>query len=110
MNHDCPFCNLSRPLIVENEVVRAFWDGSPASPGHALVIPRAHIPTWVDADSAIHHAMTDAVPAVIQAIQARGLRPDGYNIGVNVGAAAGQTVFHLHMHIIPRYMGGLPQP
>jgi diadenosine tetraphosphate (Ap4A) HIT family hydrolase len=79
------------------------------SPGHALVIPRRHVATWFDASLEEKAELLAAVDAARAAIE-RTNSPDGYNIGVNVGAAAGQTVFHLHVHVIPRYKGDVKEP
>lgn len=87
----------------------ALWDAYPVSPGHALIIPRRHIATWFDATDAERAALaaaTEQVKAEIEKLH----RPDGYNIGINVGEAAGQTVFHLHVHVIPRYRGDVALP
>jgi len=106
----CPLC--SPPLdrvAFEHGLVRALWDAFPVSPRHLLVVPRRHIATWFDATeeerTAILKALDDA-KALIDG--QRG--PDGYNIGINVGRAAGQTVFHLHVHLIPRYSGDVADP
>ncbi len=85
------------------------WDRFPVAAGHALVIPRRHVTTWFDATPEEHGALVAAIERVRQEILQRH-KPDGFNIGINVGAAAGQTVFHLHIHIIPRYHGDVPDP
>jgi diadenosine tetraphosphate (Ap4A) HIT family hydrolase len=106
----CPFCSpapdrvaFGRPLVL------ALWDAFPASPGHLLVVPRRHVATWFDASAEEHEAIRQALDEGRQVIAGR-YGPDGYNIGVNVGRAAGQTVFHLHVHLIPRYKGDVPHP
>jgi diadenosine tetraphosphate (Ap4A) HIT family hydrolase len=81
----------------------------PASPGHALVVPRRHVAGWFDATRAEQRELLEAVDVARARIEASHA-PDGFNIGVNVGAAAGQTVFHLHVHVIPRYTGDVPDP
>ncbi len=87
----------------------ALWDLYPISPGHALVIPRRHMPSLFDATEAERSALLAMVNTTKAIIDERH-RPDGYNIGVNVGAAAGQTVFHLHIHVIPRFAGDVDDP
>lgn len=87
----------------------AFWDGFPVSDGHALIVPRRHVATWFDASDEERAELLAAVQVVRAKIEET-RRPDGYNIGINVGEAAGQTVFHLHVHVIPRYRGDVPQP
>ena len=106
----CPFCSPAPDRIAfERPLVLALWDAFPASPGHLLVVPRRHVPTWFDATAEEHEAIRGALDEARQLIDARH-RPDGYNIGANVGRAAGQTVFHLHVHLIPRYAGDVPDP
>ena len=87
----------------------AICDGYPVSPGHALVIPRRHIPSLFDATEPEQSALLSMVNSTKAIIDERH-HPDGYNIGVNVGAAAGQTVFHLHLHVIPRFVGDVKDP
>jgi diadenosine tetraphosphate (Ap4A) HIT family hydrolase len=106
----CPFCFPEASRIFHaGELVLGLWDGYPVSPGHALLVPRRHVETWFDATAAERNELTGAVEAARAAILRRH-RPDGFNIGVNVGAAGGQTVFHLHVHVIPRYAGDVPDP
>ena len=106
----CPFCDPpTARLFFSNQLVVGLWDAYPVSPGHALLIPRRHMENWFDADSQERAALcvaTDTAKAIIDERH----RPDGYNIGINCGAAAGQTVFHLHIHLIPRYAGDFADP
>ncbi len=96
-------------MFLENEEVVGIWDGYPVSPGHALLIPRRHIATWFDATRKEQQGLMAAVDAAKAAIEKQH-RPDGYNIGINSGVAAGQTIHHLHVHVIPRYEGDSPDP
>jgi superfamily II DNA or RNA helicase/HKD family nuclease/diadenosine tetraphosphate (Ap4A) HIT family hydrolase len=89
--------------------VRAFLDAFPVSPGHTLIVPRRHIADWFDATDAERAEMLSVMDAV-RSIHARDYRPDGWTIGLNVGSAAGQTVPHAHLHMIPRYTGDVPDP
>jgi diadenosine tetraphosphate (Ap4A) HIT family hydrolase len=73
------------------------------------VVPRRHVAGWFDATRAEQRELLEAVDVARARIEASHA-PDGFNIGVNVGAAAGQTVFHLHVHVIPRYTGDVPDP
>ena len=87
----------------------AVWDAFPVSKGHALVIPLRHVANPFDATAAEHEALVRMVAAVRDTVDELH-HPAGYNIGVNVGVAAGQTVHHLHVHVIPRYEGDVPDP
>lgn len=95
--------------VAANDLAFAIRDGFPASPGHTLVVPRRLIPDWDSATPAEREAILALVDTVKQDLRER-LRPDGFNLGVNEGAAAGQTIFHLHFHVIPRYSGDVPDP
>lgn len=95
--------------IASNRSAFAIPDGYPVSPGHSLVVPRRLIATWWEASDEERRdlwALVDEVKAILDAIQ----EPDGYNVGFNAGRAAGQTVSHLHLHVIPRYDGDVPDP
>jgi superfamily II DNA or RNA helicase/diadenosine tetraphosphate (Ap4A) HIT family hydrolase/HKD family nuclease len=106
----CPFCQPDPGRVFyENERVVGLWDAFPVSPGHALLVPKRHIAGWFDASADERQALADAIAVARDAIVRR-YRPDGFNIGANVGEAAGQTVFHLHVHVIPRYLGDVPDP
>jgi superfamily II DNA or RNA helicase/HKD family nuclease len=106
----CPFCAPSSDKVFfPGELVVGIWDAFPVSPGHALLTPRRHVAEWFDATPEEQTELLRAI-AVAKAVIETKHRPDGYNIGINVGRAAGQTVFHLHVHVIPRYMGDVPDP
>lgn len=106
----CPFCNLPPPRIVfSNSLVVALWDGFPVSPGHLLIVPKRHVATWFEANEEEQRQIWQAIEKGKEAI-CQLYQPDGFNIGTNVGEAAGQTVPHLHLHIIPRYQGDVPDP
>ena len=106
----CPFCDPPQDRVFATEhLAFALWDGYPASPGHALIIPKRHIPTWFEATEAEQLALFALLGAVKPIIDERH-KPDGYNIGINSGIAAGQTVFHLHIHLIPRFKGDVENP
>lgn len=108
--NSCVFCSLEPSrLCFEGELVVAFWDSYAVSHGHCLLIPRRHVATWWEATPQERVALVEATETVKQLIE-RTHRPDGYNIGVNSGEAAGQTIHHLHMHVIPRYRGDVPDP
>jgi diadenosine tetraphosphate (Ap4A) HIT family hydrolase len=90
-------------------LVLGIWDRYPISPGHALLIPKRHVATWFEATAEEQAALLTAVDAARAEIE-RDHRPDGYNMGINIGPAAGQTVPHLHVHLMPRYEGGVSDP
>lgn len=79
------------------------------SPGHALIIPKRHVASYFDLTNHEREAMNVVLQYVKQKIDER-FHPDGYNVGINIGEAAGQSVFHCHMHVIPRYKGDVPNP
>ena len=106
----CPFCTPAEDRIAfEDRLTRALWDAFPVSEGHLLLVPRRHVPTWFDATADERAAITESIDRGRELIASRH-SPDGFNIGINVGEAAGQTVFHLHVHLIPRYKGDVPDP
>jgi diadenosine tetraphosphate (Ap4A) HIT family hydrolase len=97
--------------IASNPKAFAIWDRYPVNPGHALVIPRRLVASWFDADAHEQVALLELVNVVKQYLDATlRPRPDGYNVGFNAGEAAGQTVMHLHVHVIPRYAGDVEDP
>jgi diadenosine tetraphosphate (Ap4A) HIT family hydrolase len=106
----CPFCSpAANRILAEDELTRTITDGFPVSPGHTLIIPRRHVATFFEATDAEQAALLCSLKTAKTLIEAHH-QPDGYNIGVNNGAAAGQTVPHLHIHLIPRYLGDIPDP
>ena len=106
----CPFCDLiSRELLVESSLVVAFEDAYPVSPGHALIIPRRHVATYFDCTQAEKVAIWSLVYELRQLLDDR-FHPHGFNVGFNAGRAAGQTVHHAHVHVIPRYDNDVADP
>ena len=95
--------------MAENELAVAFKDPFPVNPGHTLVVPRRHVDGLFELSVEEQAALWRLLPEVKQRLDARH-SPAGYNIGVNVGAAAGQTVGHVHIHLIPRYAGDVEDP
>ena len=107
---DCPFCTgYGERLAFEEALLLAIWDKDPLSPGHLLLVPRRHVEGWFDASAEEQAALSLATTRARTVIEQQ-YAPDAYNIGINSGAAAGQTVFHLHVHLIPRYQGDSPDP
>ena len=107
---DSPFLAVpSTEWLAANDSAFAIADRFPVSPGHALVIPRRVIATWWEATAAERAGILALVDEVKDRLDAE-LGPDGYNVGFNSGAAAGQTIGHLHIHVIPRYRDDVPDP
>jgi diadenosine tetraphosphate (Ap4A) HIT family hydrolase len=110
MQTACPFCNIEPERIIwSSDLVYAIEDGYPVSPGHTLVIPKRHCPTYFDAIPEEQVAIWEAVHAMQARLQSQ-YAPDGFNVGMNCSEAAGQTVMHTHIHIIPRYKGDVDDP
>ena len=111
MDNNCPFCKAEseRDIIASSSLSVAFFDGFPVSPGHALIIPKRHIASYFDLSIEEQQDLLNLADRVKRIVEER-YHPDGYNIGINVGEAAGQSIFHVHMHLIPRYKGDVPNP
>ena len=106
----CPFCQPEpERRFLETPLVLGLWDAFPVSPGHALLVTRRHVPDWFSATFEEQAALMGALQ-LARAEVSRLHQPDGYNIGLNVGEAGGQTIPHLHLHLIPRYTGDVPDP
>ena len=111
MDNTCPFCKVEseREIIASSPLSVAFYDGFPVSPGHALIIPKRHVSSFFDLSQEERQDLLNLADKVKRIVEER-YHPDGYNIGINVGEAAGQSIFHVHMHLIPRYQGDVPNP
>lgn len=110
MGHPCIFCHLEPArIILQCPLAVVVRDAYPVSTGHTLIIPRRHIKSWFEVNQHEQHALLEMLAKAKAGLDAE-LHPDGYNIGINDGAAAGQTVPHLHLHLIPRYAGDRPDP
>lgn len=106
----CPFCALSqRQMLGENDHALAFYDGFPVSPGHVLVVPRRHCSDFFELSPLEQISCIDLLNQC-RALLISERKPNGFNIGVNVGEAGGQTIFHAHLHLIPRYLGDVENP
>jgi diadenosine tetraphosphate (Ap4A) HIT family hydrolase len=106
----CPFCTLpSARVLFSNDCAIAFRDAYPLTQGHTLVIPVRHLASFFETTPEERLAMLALLDAAKVQLQSE-FGPAGYNIGINDGAAAGQTVGHLHIHLIPRYTGDRPDP
>jgi diadenosine tetraphosphate (Ap4A) HIT family hydrolase len=110
-NPDCLFCNpdSERELIVESATAYAIYDKFPVNDGHALIIPKRHIENYFDLTFKEQSACMFMLNKVKKIVFDR-FKPDGFNVGINVGEKAGQTVNHVHIHLIPRYNGDVEEP
>lgn len=105
---NCPFCQLVDKLF-ENDLAQAFYDNSPVSEGHVLITPKRHIASYFDLTKAEREAIEELMLLVKNNLD-ENFHPDAYNVGINIGQAAGQTIFHCHLHLIPRYSGDVKNP
>jgi len=94
---------------MENELAFAVYDNYPVNMGHVLVMPKRHYASYFDSTPDEIQALNELINKMKELLDSE-LKPDGYNIGINVGEAAGQTIFHLHIHVIPRYYGDVENP
>jgi len=110
---ECIFCDRDNQekntIISENGVAFSRWDNFPVSKGHAEVIPKRHVASFFDLSDEEVLAIYKLAGETKEIIVAK-YHPDAFNIGINEGEAAGQTVHHLHIHLIPRYVGDVPEP
>lgn len=110
-NTDCPFCTLNPKVkvLAETREAMAILDSFPVNPGHTLIIPRRHVAGYFDLTPDEQQALWQLVNTTKTLLENR-YHPDGFTIGINVGATAGQSVMHVHIHLIPRYKGDVEQP
>lgn len=110
-NPDCPFCNpdSERELIAESATAYAIYDKFPVNDGHTLILPKRHCSDYFELNFKEQAACLFMLNKVKEMISAK-FNPDGFNIGINVGEKAGQTVNHVHIHLIPRYNGDVEDP
>jgi diadenosine tetraphosphate (Ap4A) HIT family hydrolase len=110
MNTPCPFCNVEPERIVaENSLAIAVLDNYPVSEGHTLVVPREHKASLFELSAQTQAAMWQLVGEVRHKLNLE-LTATGFNIGLNDGTAAGQTVMHAHIHVIPRFKDDVLDP
>ncbi|MFN2364381.1 MAG: HIT family protein, partial [Halarsenatibacteraceae bacterium] len=103
----CRFCTLSENRVeLENDYAIAIYDKYPVNEGHMMVIPKRHFSSFFDATNQEVIAIYDLLKESRDYLDEK-YNPDGYNVGVNIEEAAGQTVMHLHIHLIPRYKGDI---
>lgn len=107
---NCPFCDLnSKELIIQSSTVYSKYDEYPVSNGHALIIPKSHCSNYFELAYDVQLACW-AMIMDVKKILTKKFNPDGFNIGINIGEAAGQTVNHVHIHLIPRYKNDVKDP
>ena len=108
-NNPCLFCTDPRGVSLGNELAYSARDTYAVSPGHTVVIPRRHVASFFELTPEEINACMALINEERKLLDEE-VKPDGYNIGVNIGPAAGQSIFHVHIHIIPRYEGDVENP
>lgn len=111
----CVFCEIAAGRVAATEICResdvmAFLDHSPRNPGHVLIVPLAHAENLLEVPAPTLARMTELAQRLARALRATDLRTDGLQLQMNTGKPAGQSVFHAHLHIIPRYEGEPESP
>lgn len=111
MTNSCPFCTIhpAVEILAETPVALAILDSFPVNPGHTLIIPRRHVASYFDLSTDEQNALWQLVNTAKTLLENR-FHPDGFNVGINIGETAGQSVMHVHIHLIPRYKGDVEQP
>lgn len=104
----CPFCG-EADIVAENDEAYAIYDKYPVTPGHLLIIPKRHVADYFETTPAEKEAMHELLEHLRLFLMAE-RKPAAFNVGINCGLAAGQTIFHVHMHLIPRYEGDMEEP
>ena len=107
----CLFCEMTEDRIIDrNDLTYAIRDGFPVTPLHTLIIPKRHAVDYFDLTKEELLAGDELLKKIKQDIQLEDTTVDGFNIGMNAGPSAGQTVFHCHTHLIPRRTGDVENP
>jgi len=110
----CVFCEIvagtrqTEGIVYRDELVTAFLSIGARNPGHTLIVPNAHADNFLAVPEATMHHMTDVAKMIMAAVKRTDLKAEGFMLQLNSGTAAGQSVFHAHLHIIPRYAGDAP--
>lgn len=107
--NDCPFCQPDRDVVLSTELSLCFHDKFPVSEGHLLIVPKRHVPDYFELTDEEKKDLWKLVEQAKAYLEEKH-NPDGINIGFNSGTAAGQTIFHVHIHVIPRYTGDVEDP
>lgn len=111
--NECVFCNVvikkNKEIIAQNDSCLALFDEFPVNDGHILIISKRHVTTFFDLTKEEQYDIIDLLnecKLIVDSIY----KPQGYNVGLNCGADAGQSIMHVHMHLIPRYTGDVENP
>lgn len=108
---DCLFCEIPKErVIAENELAYLIRDGFPVTDGHSLVIPKRHVSSFFELNSDEKKACDELLNQTKNDIELTDSAVSGFNVGINVGESAGQTIFHCHIHLIPRRNGDVEEP
>ena len=111
MNSECLFCNIPQERIVlENDLAYAVRDGFPVTKMHSIIIPKRHIKDYFDLNKDELLACDHLIRSLKEEINNLDSSVNGFNIGMNAGESAGQTIFHCHIHLIPRRTGDVDNP
>lgn len=107
-NKECVFCQM-KDYILENELAYAIYDKYPVGKGHMLFIPKRHVKDFFDITKEEREAIFELIDEGKKLLDEK-YSPDSYNVGINCGEHAGQTIMHVHVHLIPRYIGDIKNP
>ena len=109
---ECKFCRLKngeQRILFQNKSFYSIYDTNPTTRGHVILIPKRHVASILNLENPEPLDLQECLKDTVKVIK-KEFKPDGYNIGINDGEAAGQTIFHLHVHIFPRYKGDVRNP
>jgi diadenosine tetraphosphate (Ap4A) HIT family hydrolase len=107
-NQSCPFCTIEEKVI-ENDLAFAIFDKYPVNKGHLLIIPKRHVSDFFETTFDEREAFNELLEEGKSLLEEK-YNTQGYNVGINCGETAGQTIFHVHVHLIPRYEGDMENP
>jgi diadenosine tetraphosphate (Ap4A) HIT family hydrolase len=112
--HQCIFCSIlnqnKNEIIIDNKFAFAIYDNFPVSTCHCLIIPKRHVESYFDIDDNELLAINDLLKICKEKILINDCSVKGFNVGINIGETAGQSVFHVHIHLIPRRTGDVYNP
>lgn len=110
-NNNCPFCNLpsEREILIDKPLAYAIYDKFPVNTGHSLIIPKRHCADYFKLTEEEQIECWSIVNSLKKIIETK-YKPQGFNVGININECAGQSVSHVHIHLIPRYHGDVDEP